>query len=151
MRPLTFFKHPHSLQHTSRTPQPYPINRFQSSGGSSSGSGSGTPTPRPIHYLNSNTMGLDGINEITAPTSTNPKSSGEGGIGHEGDRPSFQGEGRWNLYSTVCCSAHSLLIKDETCHPLQRFYCLSIAIDPAGLWKMKESFIGTTSTIAKEW
>ncbi|EAL17217.1 hypothetical protein CNBN0450 [Cryptococcus deneoformans B-3501A] len=82
------------LQHTSRTPQPYPINRFQSSGGSSSGSGSGTPTPRPIHYLNSNTMGLDGINEITAPTSTNPKSSGEGGIGHEGDRPSFQGEGR---------------------------------------------------------
>ncbi|UOH85403.1 hypothetical protein LQV05_002225 [Cryptococcus neoformans] len=73
------------LQHTSRTPQPYPITRFHSSGGSSSGSGSGTPTPRPIHYLNSNTMGLNGINEITTRTSINPKSSGEGATGHEGD------------------------------------------------------------------
>lgn len=62
----------------------------------------------------------------------------------------FKGKGDEYLYWTVCCSAHSLLIKDETCHRLQRFYCLSIAIDPAGLWKMKESFIGTTSTIAKE-
>lgn len=85
MRLLTFFYIDTAYSTPPEPHKPYPITRFHSSGGSSSGSGSGTPTPRPIHYLNSNTMGLNGINEITTRTSINPKSSGEGATGHEGD------------------------------------------------------------------
>ncbi|KAL0240665.1 hypothetical protein I308_106464 [Cryptococcus tetragattii IND107] len=77
------------LQHTARTPQPYPITRFQSTGGSSSDSGSGTLTPRPIHYLTSNTLDLNGINDRTATTSS--RSFSEERIRDKGDGDAAQG------------------------------------------------------------
>ncbi|WVQ92707.1 hypothetical protein IAS59_006522 [Cryptococcus gattii] len=77
------------LQHTARTPQPYPITRFQSTDGSSSDSGSGTLTPRPIHYLTSNTLDLNGINDRTATTSS--RSFSEERIRDKGDGDAAQG------------------------------------------------------------
>lgn len=87
------FLYPNSLQHTARTPQPYPITRFQSTGGSSSDSGSGTLTPRPIHYLTSNTLDLNGINDRTATTSS--RSFSEERIRDKGDGDAAQGRKGW--------------------------------------------------------